>query len=112
MYKPKLPFNVPAVILMSTYEKINGVNTKIFTESETIFVSAKSYGGTEKIIDDKIMVEDTIIIETWFTPKITSNCNIRLLDDNSEWEIISPPENIDRRNQYLRFKIRRINGGA
>lgn len=112
-YKPKQIFNVPAKILIPTTQKINGVNVKTFIESEKIlFVSAKSYGGTEKIVDDKIAIEDTIIIETWYTPIIKSDCNIKLLDDNSEWEIISPPENIDRRNQYLRFKIRRIKGGA
>jgi hypothetical protein len=112
MYKPKLSFNVPAIILTATYEKINGVNVKTFTESETIFVSAKSYGGTEKVIDDVYVIEDTMEIETWYRPDITSECNLRLLDDNSEWEIINNPENIDRRNMFLKFKVKRINGGA
>lgn len=113
MYKPTSPFNVPAKIIFATYQKINGINKKVFVESaDTIFVSAKSYGGTEKVINDQYVIEDTMEIETWFRPDITSECNLRLLDDNSEWEIINNPENIERRNLFLKFKVRRINGGA
>ena len=45
MYKPKLSFNVPAIILTATYEKINGVNVKTFTESEKTmaFIFAGDY---------------------------------------------------------------------
>lgn len=112
MYKPKSPFNVPAQLLISSTEKINGIVKKTFVEDFTFFCSAKSYGGTEKVINDKYIVEDTIEIETWYDPKITSNCRIKLLDDNSTYEIITPPENIERRNQFLKFKVKRINGGA
>lgn len=112
MYKPKTPFNVPAQLLIPSYEKINGVEKKSFSENFIFFCSAKSYGGTEKIINDNYVIEDTIEIETYFYPDINSECRIILLDDNSEWEIISPPENIERRNQYLKFKIKRVQGGA
>lgn len=112
MYKPKQPFNVPAQLLICEYKKINGVEKKSFVDDIQFFCSAKSYGGTEKIINDKYVIEDTIEIETWFNPKITSECRVKLLDDNSEWEIISPPENIERRNQFLKFKMKRIQGGA
>lgn len=113
MYRPKNPFNVPAKIIFATYKKVNGISKKVFVESEdTIFVSAKSYGGTEQVINDQYVVVDTMEIETWFRPDITSECNLRLLDDNSEWEILNNPENIDRMNQFLKFKVKRINGGA
>ena len=112
MYKPKMPFNVPARILHCTYTKINGVNTKNYTEGEQIFVSARSFGGTEKTTNDTYTILDTMEVDTWYRPDITSIDRIMLLDDNSIWEIISSPENIDRRNQYLRFKIERIKGDA
>lgn len=112
MYKPKQPFNVPAQLLISSTEKINGVVKKIFVEDNIFFCSAKSFGGTEKVINDKYVIEDTIEIETWFNPKITNECRVKLLDDNSEWEIINSPENIDRRNQFLKFKIKSVKGGA
>ena len=112
MYRPAQPFNVPAQILTATYKKVNGVNTKTFTEGDTFFCSAKSYGGTEKTINGVYVVEDTMQIETYFRPDIVSSFHIKLLDDNSEWEIITPPENIERRNRFLVFKVRRVKGGA
>ncbi len=111
-YQPQEPFNVPARILKGNYEKINGVNVKTFTEGDLIWVSAKSYGGTEKVVNDKYVIEDTLIIDTWFRPDIKSEDGLKLLDDNSQWEILNTPEDIDRRHQYLRFKIKRYKGKA
>lgn len=112
MYKPTQPFNVAATILIPATVKVNGVNQKTFTEWDNFFCSAKSYGGTEKVINGVYAIEDTMQIETYYRPDINASCRIRLLDDNSEWEIISDPENIERRNQFLSFKVRRIAGGA
>ena len=112
MYKVNSVFNVPAVILKSETKKVNGINTKTFTEIGNIFCSFKTYGGTEKIINDLITVEDTAIIETYYNNLITSDCKIKLLDDNSEWDIISPPEDIERKHLYLKFKVRRTKGNA
>lgn len=112
MYRPKSPFLTPALILKAEYQKVNGVEKKTFVAGDYFFCSAKSYGGTERVINDKYVIEDTLEIETWFKPEITAENRIRLLDDGSEWEIVSPPENIDRRNQFLKFKIKRIQGGA
>lgn len=111
-YQPSMPFNVPALILKCEYKKVNGVNVKIFTDGDQIFVSAKSYGGTEKDVNDKITIIDTMNIETWYRPDITSIDGIRLLDDGSEWEILNTPEDIDRRHQFLKFKVQRMKGGA
>lgn len=111
-YKPTMPFNVPAQILKGGYRKVNGVKTKGFTDGDMIFVSAKSYGGTERIINDKLVIEDTIDIVTWYRPDISGIDGLRLLDDGSEWEILNNPEDIDRRHQYLKFKIRRRVGDA
>lgn len=110
MYTPKMPFNVKAQLLKGKFKKINGVNTKTFSPAFEFWVSAKSYGGTEKIINDKYVIEDTLIIETWYHPDITSNDAIKLLDDNSEWEILNTPEDIDRQHKFLKFKIRKIKG--
>ena len=106
-YKPNVPFNVPAQILKGSYGKVNGVNTKTFTDGAQIWVSAKSYGGTERTINDKVVVEDTIYIETVYRPDITSIDGLRLLDDGSEWEIVNNPEDVERRHQILKFKVRR-----
>lgn len=112
MYKPSFPFNVAAQILKAEYVTVNGVKTKKYVDGDKIFCSAKSYGGTEKIINDKYVILDTLEVETWFRPDITSKDGIRLLDDGSEWEIINNPENINRSNQFLKFKLQRMAGGA
>lgn len=111
MYKPS-QFVIPALILQGSYEKVNGVNTKTYSEGDKIFVSAKSYGGTEKVVNGVYVIEDTLTIETWYRPDITSADGLRLLDDNSEWEIINTPEDIERRHQFLKFKVKRIKGRA
>lgn len=110
MYKPSV-FNVPVILLVPETKKVNGVTTKTFTEGECFFVSAKSYGGTEKVINNQYVVEDTMVIESWYYPEIKSDCRIRFAD-GSEWEIINTPENISMMNKYLRFKVRRVMGGA
>lgn len=112
MYNPQQPFNVPAQILTATTTKINGVVQKTFTAGDNFFCSAKAYGGTEKTVNGIYSIEDTMQIETYYRPDIKGDGRIKLLDDNSEWDIISPPENIDRRNQFLLFKVRRVKGGA
>lgn len=112
MYRPTQPFNVPALILNATFEKVNGATKKVFTEGENFFCSAKSYGGTERVENNKYVIEDTLEIETWFRADIQAADNIRLLDDGSEWEVLNTPEDIDRRHLYLKFKVKRIKGGA
>lgn len=107
-----MPFNVPAQILKGEYQTVNGVKIKTFTDGAQIFVSAKSYGGTEREVNDRLVIVDTLNIETWYRPDITSIDGIRLLDDGSEWEILNNPENIERRNQFLKFKVQRRAGGA
>lgn len=77
-----------------------------------IFVSAKSYGGTERIVNDKYVIVDTLSVETWYRPDLRSEKLLRLLDDESLWEIINSPEDINRRHQWLVFKVQRYKGKA
>lgn len=112
MYRPASPFTTPALILKAEYRKVNGVNVKKFVETDLIYISAKSYGGTETVVNDKVTIVDTLNIETWFHPEITSKDAIRLLEDNSEWEIMNTPEDIEFRHQFLKFKVRRMIGNA
>ena len=110
MFQLKPEFNVPAQILIPTTKKVNGVAQKTFEESDMIFCSFKGYGGTELERDDRIIVENTAVVETWYRPDIKNNCKFKL-QDNSEWEILNV-ENIDMRNMFLKIKVRSISGGA
>jgi hypothetical protein len=109
-YQPQVPFAVPAMHLKRKTEKINGVNQETFTESGMFYCSAKSYGGTERIVNDVFVIEDTWQIDTWYNPAFGKGDRIRFLDDGSEFELLASPENINRRGQYMRFKVSRIGG--
>lgn len=109
-YQPQVPFTVPAMHLKRKTVKVNGVNQETFTELSMFYCSAKSYGGTEKIVNDVFVIEDTWTIDTWYNPDFGKGDRIRFLDDMSEFEILASPENINRRGQYMRFKVSRIGG--
>ena len=109
-YKPQLPFNVPAMLLKRSMRKVNGVNQESFTEKTMFYCAAKSYGGTEKVVNGVYVIEDTWQIDTWYNPAFDKGDRIRFLDDNTECEILASPENINRRGQYMRFKVVRISG--
>lgn len=96
-----------------------GVNIKAFANVDgVIMANFKTYGGTEKTDNGILSVEDTAQILCRYRPDIKSDCRIVLLDgfENTEnakcYEILGEPENIEQRNMFLKFKVRRIKGGA
>ena len=76
------------------------------------FGSFKSYGGTERIVNGIYSIEDTANIETWYRPDISSNCRIARANDGAIFDVINEPENINMRNPFLKFKVKRVKGGA
>ena len=114
-FKPSLPFVTALIVLKPSYEKVAGVRSKVLPDLDegfTIFGSFKTYGGTEKNVDGLYSIVDTADIETWYRPDITSDCVIVLAGTGATYEILNEPENIERRNQFLKFKVKRIKGGA
>lgn len=110
-YRPSGPFIVPAILQIPTTTKIKGVVTKTFVDSkEPFYCSFRTFGGTEKTVNDVTVVENTAVIETWYDPTIKAWCRIKV--DDISYEILGTPENINMRNQYLTFKVRAIKGGA
>lgn len=112
-YRPQLPFSTPLKLLIPTYENVTGVNVKKYPKDGILFyASFKTYGGTEVTNNEIYSVIDTANIETWFRPDIKSDCRIERVEDSATYEIIGEPENINMRNQFLKFKVRRVKGGA
>lgn len=109
-YKPQLPFNVPAMHMRCNSKSEGGMKTESFTDTSMFYCSAKSYGGTEKVVNDIYVIEDTWVIDTWFNPAFKKGDHIRFLDDGREFKILASPENINRRGQYMRFKVVAIGG--
>ena len=109
-YKPSGPFVVPAILQVPTTTTVKGVQKKTYEKKDDIFISFRTFGGTEKTSNDVITVENTGTVETWYRPDIKSDC--RLIIDDLPYEILGSPENINMRNQYLVFKVRAVKGGA
>lgn len=121
MYRPSeaAQMTTPFRLQMPTVTTLYGVSKKVWTDAEgVIMANFKTYGGTEKTDNNMLSVEDTANIVCWYRPDIKSNCRIVLLDGSEgttnakAFEILGEPENIEMRNQFLKFKVRRIKGGA
>lgn len=113
-YKPNLDNQIPMMLLIPTYTTVSGVTKKTypnFEDGELIFGSFKTYGGTEHEVNGVYAIEDTAVVETWFRPDIKASCRI-MFDNGAIYEIINEPENVNMRNQYLKFKVKRVKGGA
>jgi hypothetical protein len=111
-YRPSGPFNVSMFLFVPNEIEAKGSTKKNYPdEGELIYCSFRTFGGTERIVNDVLVTEDTAVIETWYRPDIKSNCKLKDVD-GIEYEILGTPENIEKRNQYLKFKIRAIRGGA
>ena len=95
-----------------TIEEALAIKDKNYNSINLFFGSFKSYGGTERIVNGIYSIEDTANIETWYRPDISSNCRIARANDGAIFDVINEPENINMRNQFLKFKVKRVKGGA
>ena len=113
-YKPSFPYNVAAYLLTPTAKIVKGVTVKEYPKTgELFYCSFKTYGGTEQDRDGVYSVIDTANVETWYRPDIKAECRIVLADNpDAVYEILGKPENINMRNQFMKFKVRAVGGGA
>lgn len=115
MYRPSEAeqMTTPLQLLTPTSYRVNGVLKKEFSPVDgVIFANFKTYGGTERLNNDIYIVEDTAEIVCWYRPDITAGCRVKCLTDNAVYDVIGEPENLEMRNMFLKFKIRRVKGGA
>ena len=121
MYRPieAAQMTTPLRLQQPTNGVSYGVNTNTYTNAGgVIMANFKTYGGTEKNDNGVLSVEDTAQVVCWYRPDIKGDCRVVLLDGNEEtksakiYEILGDPENIEQRNMFLKFKVRRIKGGA
>lgn len=114
-YKPSTPFNVPMKLLVPVTNSVYGAGKKTFSapaDSELFYGSFRTFGGTENIKDGVYTIVNTAVIDTWYRPDITADCQIYLCDNEQIYDIVSDPEDIDFRHQYLQFKVQKIGGKA
>lgn len=114
-FKFTAPLTVPLMLLKPTYSNAYGVDSKTFPAMEDgilIYGNFKTYGGTEHNVNGLYSVENTAYVETWYRPDIKSDCRIGVPETGEVYEIIGEPENIERRNQYIKMKVTQVKGGA
>lgn len=115
MYKPQTPFSVAFRLLIPSVTKKVGVEAKSYPDANSgllFYGSFRTFGGTERNVNGVYSVENTAVIETWFRPDIKANCRVYVPQNGATYEIMGDPENIDMRNQYLKFKVKQVKGGA
>ena len=107
-----MKYNVPLLVYIPQTITAKGSTKKIYpTSPVTIFCSFRTFGGTEKVVNDVVVVEDTATIETWYRPDITADCKIQTIDGKA-YEILGTPENLRMEYKTLIFKIRAVKGGV
>ncbi len=105
-------------LLIPTWTTVAGVDRKEYPDPADVpddlifFGCFKSFGGTEREVNGAYVIEDTATVETWFRPEIQSDCRVAMLNSGAVYEILGSPENIEMRNQFLQFKVRRVRGRA
>jgi hypothetical protein len=112
-FKPAFPYSTAIELLIPSYSKVKGTGVKTYPEEGIrLNCSFKTYGGTESVVNGVLSVIDTAMIETWYRPDIKTECRIRVLQTNGLYEVITPPENIDMRNQFVKFRVQAVKGGV
>ena len=121
MFRPSeaAQMTTPLRLQQPVQATLYGVNTKTWKNANgVVWANFKTFGGTEKNDNGVLSVEDTAQVVCWYRPDIRGNCRVVLLDGNEDtanptaYEILGEPENIEMRNMFLKFKVRRVKGGA
>ena len=112
-YKPQTPFNVAAKLLIPTTSVVSGARKTEYPKPDDgipVFVNFRTFGGTENFQNNVYTVLSTGTVETWYRSDITSECRIYIEQFKETYDIISEPENIGMRNQFVQFKVQKIGG--
>lgn len=117
MYRPPqaAEMTTPLILQIPTQTaNVLGVRTKQgYTDAAgVIFANFKTYGGTEQLVDGILEIIETAEVVCWYRPDVQSNCRIKRATDGAVYEILGDPENIEQRNQFLKFKLQRVKGGV
>lgn len=90
-------------------ETIAGKRSSVYVDKGTIYVNAKSYGGTEQMLNGVLQTVDTQSIVTRYRTDIKSSGQL-VFPDGSVYEIIGRPEDIEQAHMFLKFKCQFVGG--
>nr|DAG66573.1 MAG TPA: head tail joining protein [Caudoviricetes sp.] len=107
---PDLPYSVFAELLNPQEKTEKGSVKKSYIKIDDIYISFRTFGGTETVKNDILVVENTATVQTWYRPDIKAGSRLKI--GGLEYDILGTPENINMANKYLQFKVRAVKGGA
>lgn len=103
-------------LLIPTETKVQGTTKKSYPSPEEVsddflfFGSFRTFGGTENTQDGVYTLINTALINAWYRPDIKANCRIYLCETEQIYEIVSDPEDVSMRHQWLQFKVKKVGG--
>lgn len=111
-YKPNgyEQLSTPVKLYKTVTEKTLGQIVRTREYVDMIYCNVKSYGGTNVIIGNEFKIEDTLDLVTWYRPDITGDSAVEI--DGVMYEVIGAPENVELRNMWIKFKVKRIKNGC
>lgn len=115
MFKPAKANEMRTVVQLQIVasEKVErGRVQRTYADSFIFPCNFSSHGGTESVVDGLLRIDETATITCRYFPEIKANGRIKLLQSGAVYEIIAEPENVEMRNMWLVFKVRRVKGGA
>jgi len=101
----------PALLYKKSEAPIAGMKKITYTiaEEPLFFCNIKTFGGTESVNAGMLTIIDTAQITTWYRPDVGYHDKIKL-PDGTFWRIITKPENIEIRDQFMIFKAEKAEG--
>lgn len=118
-WKPDMSTPCPLYIINPIKIESNlGKTTAIYpelkdalTEKNKVYGTLKTYQGTKREEMGAVFYEDTAQVNMWFRPDITTDTRVYNPITNTVYKIITEPENINNKNQYLVFRCKGIHDG-
>lgn len=114
MFEPDVQnFNTVIKIVKRSETEVNGAPKFAYDDTPTFTCACewKGKGGDESVNGDAVTHIDTAEVTMWYRPEIKISDRVLLnADTKLVYEIITPPENIEMRNKFLKFKVERVGG--
>ncbi len=111
MWKPNVQqMTTPIRIKRRKETNVNGAPKVSYEDADPPidYCNWKSRGGTESTQSGTLVVDDTAEVVMWYRPDISKQDQLLLYDDPKQaYDVISVPENVEMRNQFLLLKVKR-----
>lgn len=113
MYRPTRAFTTAFYILNPTIKQSLGKVIKEYPDTGVIvYVSFVTYGGTETTVNGVLSVQETANIECWYRKDITADTRLKRVEDGKIFSLLTDPEDIEFRHQFLKFKVTSMRGSG